>query len=44
MTLNSVNEGTKRECFIVNQLRNNHRVEYTKQSDFLVKGRATTKV
>lgn len=42
MTLDTVNEGTKRECFIVNQLR--HRVEYTKQGDFLVDGRYTIEV
>lgn len=44
MTLDTVNECTKRECFIVNQLRNSHRVEYTKQGDFLVDGRYTIEV
>lgn len=44
MTLDTVNKGSKRECFIVNQLRNSHRVEYTKQGDFLVDGRYTIEV
>lgn len=44
MTLDTVNEGTKRECFIVNQLRNSHRVEYTKRGDFLVDGQYTIEV
>lgn len=44
MTLDTVNEGTKRECFIVNQLRQSHRVEYTKRGDFLVDGRYTIEV
>lgn len=44
MTLDTVNEGTRRECFIVNQLRNSHRVEYTKQGDFIVDGRYTIEV
>lgn len=44
MTLDTVNEGTKRECFIVNQLRYAHRVEYTKRGDFLIDGRYTIEV
>ncbi len=44
MTLDTVNEGTKRECFLVNQLRNSHKVEYTKRGDFLVDGSYTIEV
>lgn len=44
MTLDTVNEGTKRECFLVNQLRNNHKVEYTKRGDFLIDGSYTIEV
>lgn len=44
MTLDTVNEGTKRECFVVNQLRYAHRVEYTKRGDFLIDGRYTVEV
>lgn len=44
MTLDIVNEGTKRECFLVNQLRNSHKVEYTKRGDFLVDGSYTIEV
>lgn len=44
MTLDTVNEGTKRECFMVNQLRNDHRVEYTKRGDLLIDGRYTIEV
>lgn len=44
MTLDTVNEGTKRECFIVNQLRSSHKVEYTKHGDFLIDGRYTIEV
>ena len=44
MTLNTVNEDTKRECFIVNQLRQSHRVEYTKRRDFIVDGCYTIEV
>lgn len=44
MTLDTVNEGTRRECFIVNQLRHGHRVEYSKRGDFIVDGRYTIEV
>lgn len=44
MTLDTVNEGTRRECFIVNQLRYAHRVEYTRRGDFLVDGLYTIEV
>lgn len=44
MTLDTVNEGTKRECFLVNQLRNSHKVEYTKRGDFLIDGSYTIEV
>lgn len=44
MTLDTVNEGTKRECFLVNQLRQSHRVEYTRRGDFLIDGKYTIEV
>lgn len=44
MTLDTVNEGTRRECFIVSQLRHDHRVEYTKRGDFIVDGKYTIEV
>lgn len=44
LTLDSVNVGTQRECFIVNQLRHKHRVEYTRAGDFLVDGKYTIEV
>lgn len=44
MTLDTVNEGTKRECFLVNQLRCGHRVEYARHGDFIADGKFTIEV
>ena len=45
LSLNGVNEGTKREAFFVNQLTYQHRIEYaTSQADFLVDGKYTFEV
>ena len=45
LSLNDVNEGTRREAFFVNQLTYQHRVEYaSSQADFLVDGKYTFEV
>lgn len=45
LSLNSVNEGTQREAFFVNQLGYQHRIEYaSSQADFLVDGTYTFEV
>lgn len=45
LSLNGVNEGTRRESFFVNQLTYQHRVEYaSSQADFLVDGKYTFEV
>lgn len=44
LTLTDVNIGTMRECFMVNQLRQNHRVEYSRKGDLLVDNRYTIEI
>lgn len=45
LSVGEMNSGTMREAFIVNQLRQQHRVEYaTSQADFLVDGKYTLEV
>ena len=44
MTLDAINPGTQRESFMVNQLRNSHRVEYTRAGDLLVDGTYTIEI
>lgn len=44
MTLDAINPGTQRESFMVNQLRNSHRVEYTRTGDLLVDGIYTIEI
>lgn len=44
LTLTDVNTGTMRECFMVNQLRQSHRVEYSRKGDLLVDNRYTIEI
>lgn len=44
LSLNGVNAGTMRECFMVNQLRQSHRVEYSRAGDLLVDKRYTIEI
>ena len=44
LTLTQVESGTERETFFVNQLSENHTVEYSRQADFIIDGRYTIEV
>ncbi len=44
ISLSGINAGTMRECFMVNQLRQSHRVEYSRVGDLLVDGRHTIEI
>lgn len=44
LSLTMVGAGVERETFFVNQLSHGHRVEYSRQADFLVDGRYTFEV
>lgn len=44
MSLENVNHGTQREAFMVNQLRNEYKVEYTRAGDLLVDGKYTIEI
>ncbi|MGM9694885.1 MAG: ATP-binding protein [Alloprevotella sp.] len=44
MTLDTVNAGTVRESFMVNQLQHGHKVEYSPKGDLLVDGKFTVEI
>ena len=44
LTLDSVNKGTVRESFLVNQLLCDHKVEYSQKGDLLVDGIVTIEI
>ena len=44
LSLGGVNQGTRRETFLVGQLKYNHRVEYAKSGDFVIDGKYTIEV
>ncbi len=44
LTLNGINKGTMRECFMVNQLRQSHLVEYSRAGDLLIDNRYTIEI
>lgn len=44
MTLDTVNAGTVRESFMVNQLQHGHKVEYSPKGDLLVDGKITVEI
>lgn len=44
LTLSGINVGTMRECFMVNQLRRDHRVEYSRAGDLLIDHRYTIEI
>ena len=44
LSLTAVETGTERETFFVNQLAYNHRIEYSKQEDFVIDRKYTIEV
>ncbi len=44
LSLNGINQGTLRETFLVNQLKNQHRVEYVNKGDLIVDGTWTIEI
>lgn len=44
LSLTSVEKGTERETFFVNQLAYHHQIEYSKRGDFLIDGEFTVEV
>lgn len=44
MTFDSVNNGTVRECYMVNQLIEGHKVEYTRNGDLFIDGKITIEI